>query len=246
MIAPKEISTMKTRLLTLALLLVVPSALAHGTLAAFFGGQIAESGDYRAEFVVRDGAIKVWVRDHADKPVKASGKATLLLGGQKLELPLNAQGDGLAAEAPVKSRDKLAAVLGLQVDGKPLSVRFMQAEVTLPAALSPQADSGRKLFEAVCAACHGAALRGSDSGPPLLHPFYAQGSAHGDDIILAAMNSGAKAHMWKFGDMPKPEGLKPGQDRDVLAYIRAMQAANGLGSAPAAAPGNDPHAGHKH
>jgi len=44
--------------------------------------------------------------------------------------------------------------------------------------------------------------------------------------------------------MPKPEGLKPGQDQDVLAYIRAMQAANGLGSAPAAAA--DPHAGHGH
>ncbi len=244
MIAPKEISTMKTRLLTLALFLAVPTALAHGTLAAFFGGQIAETGDYRAEFAVRDGAIKVWVRDHDDKPVKASGKATLLLGGQKLDLPLSAKDDTLIAEAPVKSRDKLAAVLGLQVDGKPLSVRFMQSEVVAPATLSPQAEAGRKVFEAVCATCHGGALRGSDNGPPLLHPFYALGSAHGDDVILAAMNTGAKSHMWKFGDMPKPEGLKPGQDQDVLAYIRAMQAANGLGSAPAAAA--DPHAGHGH
>jgi mono/diheme cytochrome c family protein len=245
MIAPKEISTMKTRILTLALFLAVPSALAHGTLAAFFGGQIAESGEYRAEFAVRDGSVKVWVRDHADKPVKASGKATLLLGGQKLDLPLSAQGDALAAEAPVKARDKLAAVLGLTVDGKPLSLRFMQAEVAFPANLSPQADTGRKAFEAVCATCHGSALRGTDNGPPLLHPFYAPGSAHGDDVILAAMNTGAKSHMWKFGDMPKPDGLKPGQDKDVLAYIRTMQAANGLGSASASVTA-DPHAGHKH
>ena len=246
MIAPKEISTMKTRLLTLALFLAIPSALAHGILAAFYGGQIAESGDYRAEFAVRDGSVKVWVRDHDDKPVKASGKATLLLGGQKLEVPLGAQGDGLVAEAPVKARDKLAAVLGLEVNGKPLSVRFMQAEVVSPAALPAQADSGRKVFETVCATCHGAALRGSDNGPPLLHPFYALGSAHGDDVILAAMNNGAKSHMWKFGDMPKPDGLKPGQDKDVLAYIRAMQAANGLGGTPPTAIGADPHAGHKH
>jgi mono/diheme cytochrome c family protein len=243
MIALKEISTMKTRLLTLALFLAIPSALAHGTLAAFFGGQIVEEGEYRAEFAVRDGSVKVWLRDHADKPVKASGKVTLLLGGKKLEVPLNAQGDGLAAEAPVKAADKMAAVLGLTVDGKPLSLRFMQAEVASPPAFSPQANSGRTAFEAVCAICHGTALRGTDNGPPLLHPFYAQGSAHGDDVILAAMNTGAKSHMWKFGDMPKPDGLKPGQDKDVLAYIRAMQAANGLGSAPAAA---DPHAGHKH
>jgi mono/diheme cytochrome c family protein len=235
---------MKTRLATLALLLIVPSALAHGTLAAFFGGQIAENGDFRAEFAVRDGAVKVWIRDHDDRPVKASGKATLLLGGKKLEVTLSAQGDGLAAEAPVKAADKLAAVLGLTVDGKPLSLRFMQAELVVPA-LSGPAESGRKAFEAVCASCHGVALRGTDNGPPLLHPFYALGSAHGDDVILAAMNSGAKSHMWKFGDMPKPEGLKPGQDKDVLAYIRAMQAANGLGAQPAAM-GTDPHAGHRH
>ncbi len=237
---------MKTRLLTLAFLLIVPSALAHGTLAAFFGGQIAESGDYRAEFAVRDGAIKVWIRDHDDKPVKAAGKVTLLLGGKKLDIALNAQGDGLAAEAPVKAADKMAAVLGLTVDGKPLSLRFMQAELVVPP-LTGMAEAGRKVFEAVCVSCHGGALRGTDNGPPLLHPFYALGSAHGDDVILAAMNNGAKSHMWKFGDMPKPEGLKPGQDKDVLAYIRAMQAANGLGASPATTSmGADPHAGHKH
>jgi hypothetical protein len=218
----------------------VPSALAHGTLAAFFGGQIAESGEYRAEFAVRDGSVKVWVRDHADKPVTASGKATLLLGGKKLDVLLSAQGDGLAAEAPVRAADKMAAVLGLTVDGKPLSLRFMQAELAVPVLTGP-AEAGRKAFEALCATCHGLALRGTDNGPPLLHPFYALGSAHGDDVILAAMNSGAKSHMWKFGDMPRPEGLKPGQDRDVLAYIRAMQAANGLGTQPAAA-----HSGHQH
>ncbi|WP_231849002.1 cytochrome c [Paramagnetospirillum magneticum] len=235
---------MKTRLLTLALLLVVPSALAHGTMVAFFGGQIAESGDYRAEFAVRDGAIRVWLRDHDDKPVKASGKATLLLNGQKLEADLAAKDDGLTAPVPVKAKDKLAAVLGLVVDGKPVSVRFQQAEMVAPTVSGP-AEAGRKTFEAVCATCHGGALRGTDNGPPLLHPFYALGSAHGDDVILAAMNDGAKAHMWKFGDMPKPQGLKPGQDKEVLAYIRAVQAANGLGGAPATAAA-DPHAGHGH
>ncbi|WP_235062832.1 c-type cytochrome [Paramagnetospirillum caucaseum] len=237
---------MKTCLLTLALFLAVPSALAHGTLAAYFGGQIAESGDYHTEFAVRDGAVRVWVRDQANQPLKASGKVTLLLGGQKLEVPLAARENGLAAEAPVKAGDKLSAVLGLVVDGKTLSQRFAQAGLVIPAALPPRAEAGRKLFEAVCATCHGTALRGTDSGPPLLHPLYAPGSAHGDEVILDAINNGAKAHMWKLGDMPKPEGIKPGQDKEVLAYIRAMQAANGLGSAPAAAMGTDPHAGHKH
>jgi mono/diheme cytochrome c family protein len=241
--APKETMTMKTRLFTLALLLVVPSALAHGTMIAFFGGQIAESGDWRTEFAVRDGGLRVWLRDHDDRPVKATGKATLLLGGQKLEVELVPTGDGLMAQAPLKAKDKLTAVLGLMVDGKPVSARFQQAEMVAPA-VSGAAEAGRAAFEAVCATCHGTALRGTDNGPPLLHAFYALGSAHGDDMILAAMNNGAKSHMWKFGDMPKPEGLKAGQDKEVLAYIRAVQAANGLGGAPAAAA--DPHSGHGH
>ncbi|KIL99820.1 Cytochrome c family protein [Paramagnetospirillum magnetotacticum MS-1] len=233
-------NAMKTRLLTLALLLAVPSALAHGTMVAFFGGQIAESGEYRAEFAVRDGSIRVWLRDHDDKPVKATGKATLLLGGQKLEADLTPKGDGLIASVPVKAKDKLTAVLGLNVDSKPVSLRFQQAEVVMPA-VSGAAEAGRVAFEAVCATCHGSALRGTDGGPPLLHEFYALGSAHGDDVILAAMNEGAKSHMWKFGDMPKPQGLKDGQDKEVLAYIRAVQTANGLGGSPA-----DAHSGHGH
>lgn len=234
---------MKTRLSILALMLAVPSALAHGTLAAFFGGQVAESGGWRTEFAVRDGGIRVWVRDGDDRPVKAAGQATLLLGGRKVEVNLTPEADGLIADVPVKAGDKLAAVLGLSVGGKPLSVRFMQAEAAAPATLPPRAEAGRVVFEAVCATCHGQALRGSDNGPPLLHPFYAPGSAHGDDVILDAINNGAKSHMWKFGDMPKPEGVQPGQDEDVLAYIRAVQAANGLGAPPAA---QSPHAGHQH
>lgn len=234
---------MKIRLSLLALMMAAPPVLAHGTLAAFFGGQIAEGGEWRTEFAVRDGGIRVWVRDGHDRPVKAAGTATLFLDGRKVEVALTPWADGLAAEAPVKAGDKLAAVLGLSVGGKPLSVRFMQAGTTAPAALSPQAEAGRKVFEAACAACHGQALRGSDNGPPLLHPFYAQGSAHGDEVILGAINNGAKSHMWRFGDMPKPDGVEPGRDRDVLAYIRAVQAANGLGTAPVAAA---PHDSHKH
>ena len=242
MTALKEKTSMKTRFLALALALASTGALAHGSMEAFYGGQIAEAGDIRVEFAVRDGAIRAWVRDHDDKAKPATGKATLLLGGQKLEIPLSAAAIGLKAEAPVKAKDKLAAVLSLEVDGKPVSVRFMQGEVVAPT-LSAQAESGRQAFESICATCHGSALRGTENGPPLLHAFYAPGSAHDDTAILAAMNEGAQSHMWKFGDMPKPKGLKPGQDKDVLAYIRAVQTANGLGGAPTAA---DPHAGHHH
>ncbi|CAA7626925.1 hypothetical protein [Magnetospirillum sp. SS-4] len=45
------------------------------------------------------------------------------------------------------------------------------------------------------------------------------------------------------GDMPKPDGVPPGREKDLLAYIRAMQAANGLGGAMPSAPTGG-HAGH--
>lgn len=221
------------------------ASLAHGAMSAWYGGQITELADEsRVEFAVRDGGIRVWVRDHSDQPLAASGKATLLVGGKKLDVSLKADGQGLSGDAPVTPADKVAAILSLSVNGKPASARFGQEAVATPA-LSAQAQAGKQAFEQVCAACHGVALRGSDHAPPLLHPFYVPGSGHGDDTILAAATGGAKSHMWKFGDMPKPEGLKPGQEKDVLAYIRAMQAANGLGGgAAAAAPMPMDHAGH--
>ncbi|MBI5163905.1 MAG: cytochrome c [Magnetospirillum sp.] len=218
--------------LTTLLLLSSTAAWAHdGAAAGQFGGQVAAAGDWHVEFAVRDGGVRVWVRDHGDKPVAATGKVTLLAGGQKLDVALKSDGEALVADAAaLQSAAKVTAVLALTVAGKPVSARFAQEAVVKPA-LSPSAQAGAKVFGEICFACHGTALRGSDAGPPLLHPYYAPGAGHGDEVVLAAIANGAASHHWKFGDMPKPEGIKPGQDKDLLAYIRAMQAANGLGAA---------------
>jgi mono/diheme cytochrome c family protein len=152
-------------------------------------------------------------------------------------------GDSLLAEAPIKAADKVAAILSLTVNGKPVSARFGQEAVVI-AELKGPAQAGKKAFEEVCAACHGVALRGSDTAPPLLHAFYAPGSGHGDDVMLAAIKNGAKSHMWKFGDMPKPEDVPSGQETNIIAYIRAMQAANGLGGSAATPIDHSGHASH--
>lgn len=208
---------------------------AHGPMAPAFGGQVVEVDNmWRIEFAVRDGGIRVWVRDHADvaaPPAKLNGKATLLAGGRKLDLALAPDKDFLKADAEVKAADKATAIISITLDGKPLSARFEQVAVAAPALTGP-AQAGKPVFEAVCAVCHGASLRGTDNGPPLLHPFYAPGH-HDDAMVLSAVNNGAKSHHWKFGDMPKPEGVKPGQDKELLAYVRAMQAANGIAGVPA-------------
>lgn len=240
----KAMKTLAVIAFALAMTGMAVPALAHGSMAAWYGGQIAEAADEsRVEFAVRDGGIRVWVRDHADKPVAASGKATLLVGGKKLDVALRVDGEALTGDVVITAADKVAAILSLSVNGKPVSVRFSQEAVVIPR-LSAQASAGKAAFQQVCATCHGTALRGSDAAPPLLHKFYEIGSGHGDDVILSAATGGAKSHMWKFGDMPKPEGLKPGQEKDVLAYIRTMQAANGFAGTPDATAMPMNHSGH--
>lgn len=234
---------MKTKIVLAVAVLASGPALAQGAMQPFYGGQIGMSGDLHVEFAVRDGGLRAWVRDHADKPVPATGKATVLAGGQKLEVAFKPDGDGLTADAPVKSGDKLVAVVSLSAAGKPVSARFAQEAVVTPVLAGPVL-AGKAVFEGVCATCHGPALRGTDAGPPLLHNWYAPGAGHDDRQVLTVINGGTKGHMWKFGDMPKPEGLKPGQDKEVLAYIRAMQSANGIDGGGAAAANKGGHAHH--
>ena len=222
---------------------VRPGVLAHGTLNAFYGGQVVEgNGGWRIECAVREGGVRIWVRDHADGPVateQLSGKMTILTGGRKHDLVLTAHGTALMAEVPLTAADKVTAVATLLVAGKPVSARFAQEVVVMPT-LTTRAQAGRQAFETVCAGCHGVSLRGTDQGPPLLHPFYAPGSGYGDETFLSAMAGGAKSHHWKFGDMPKPEGLAAGTDKAILDYIRALQAANGLAATEANTQGRRP------
>lgn len=223
----------KTLSLTVAaaVLAVTGTAHAHDAVQPAYGGHVGTVGDLHVEFAVRDGGVRAWVRDHADQPLTAAGgKAVLLTTAGKLELPLVADGTTLTADAPVKAGDKVAAVLSLTVGGKAVSARFAQDAVVTPPLAGP-AKTGAAAFADNCATCHGTALRGSDAGPPLLHPYYAPGAGHGDEVIVAAITNGAKSHHWKFGDMPKPEGLVPGQEKDIEAYVRAMQAANGIRAA---------------
>lgn len=244
---------MNKSLFVLAVLATVSApAFAHQAATPFYGGQTAASGDLHVEFAIRDGGLRVWVRDHAEKPVAATGKATLLVGGAKSEITLRADGDRLVGEAPVKTADKVVAVLALSAGGKAVSARFAQEALVQPT-LNTAASVGQGLFVANCASCHGPSLRGTDQGPPLLHAWYAAGAGHDDTQVLKVIGNGTQGHMWKFGDMPKPDGVKAGQEKDILAYIRAMQAANGIGAAPAAMPmpnmpsmdgGHGGHAGH--
>ena len=90
------------------------------------------------------------------------------------------------------------------------------------AGLMPQAAQGKRLFEKHCAACHGPDLKGSQKGPPFLHPVYAP-SHHGDASFQMAVRYGSRAHHWQFGDMPPIQGVSADEVAHITAYVRQQQ-----------------------
>lgn len=93
--------------------------------------------------------------------------------------------------------------------------------------LTGLAQQGEAAFNENCAACHGVNLAGTAQGPTLIHSLYLP-NHHGDGAIASAAMNGVRAHHWQFGDMPPVEGITPQKLTVIIAYIRAMQQANGV------------------
>lgn len=93
--------------------------------------------------------------------------------------------------------------------------------------LMPNPALGKKLFAANCASCHGADLKGSDKGPPLLHKIY-EPSHHGDASFQMAAKHGVRAHHWQFGDMKPVPAVTPDDVAHITAYVRMEQRKVGI------------------
>lgn len=93
--------------------------------------------------------------------------------------------------------------------------------------LMPNSAQGKRLYEKNCASCHGQDLKGSDKGPPFLHPVY-EPSHHGDAAFQAAARYGSRAHHWKFGDMSPVPGISPDEVAHITAYVRQQQRLVGI------------------
>lgn len=102
------------------------------------------------------------------------------------------------------------------------------ATVIVPETLSPQAEIGKRGFEAICAACHGANAAGQVGvAPPLVQRIYRPGH-HGDNAFWLATQNGVRAHHWEFGNMPPIDGLTRADVNSIVAYVRELQRANGI------------------
>jgi mono/diheme cytochrome c family protein len=101
------------------------------------------------------------------------------------------------------------------------------AEVAVPM-LSGEAKAGEELFNANCAACHGANAAGQAGiAPPLVHVIYEPGH-HSDAAFHLAAQRGVRAHHWPFGDMPPVQGVGATEVDKIVAFVRALQRANGI------------------
>jgi mono/diheme cytochrome c family protein len=97
-----------------------------------------------------------------------------------------------------------------------------------PADFTEKERTGNRAFDAICAACHGPNAQGRDGvGPPLVHKIY-EPSHHGDMAFVLAARNGVRAHHWKFGNMPPVEGVTQADLLAIVAYVRALQRANGI------------------
>lgn len=88
-------------------------------------------------------------------------------------------------------------------------------------------EAGSAVYAARCAICHGADLRGTERGPSQLSEVYKPGH-HPDASYRTAIERGAPAHHFDFGDMPPVPGLSPAEVDAVIAYIRAEQVRQGF------------------
>jgi len=86
---------------------------------------------------------------------------------------------------------------------------------------------GKSLFSTNCASCHGDWGKGTEKGPPLMHRLYVP-SHHGDAAFYRAALKGARAHHWKFGDMPAVPGITRQNMDAIVPYIRWLQQKNGV------------------
>lgn len=103
----------------------------------------------------------------------------------------------------------------------------VMVDVTVPE-LTASEQEGAALFVQNCATCHGENAAGKDGvGPPLVHIIYEPGH-HGDGSFYVAARMGVRAHHWSFGNMPAQAQVTDDEVAKIVAYIRALQRANGI------------------
>ena len=93
----------------------------------------------------------------------------------------------------------------------------------------PPADyaTGKALYDAHCAQCHGPGGAGTNHGPSFLSKIYEPGH-HADASFVMAARRGVAAHHWGFGDMPPIPGVSDDDLARIIGYVRWVQRQAGI------------------
>ena len=101
------------------------------------------------------------------------------------------------------------------------------AQVSAQSELPTEFKEGETKFNTFCAPCHGAQGTGTGQGPPLVHKIY-EPSHHADIAFQRAAAQGVKSHHWKFGNMPKIDGVTADDVTQIVGYVRWLQRQAGI------------------
>ncbi len=96
--------------------------------------------------------------------------------------------------------------------GKPLPEEFQEGETK---------------FNNFCSRCHGTQGKGTNNGPALVHKIY-EPNHHADMAFQRAAAQGVRAHHWKFGNMPKIDGVVSEDVSQIIGYVRWLQRQAGI------------------
>ncbi len=96
-----------------------------------------------------------------------------------------------------------------------------------PVGFQGNAEQGQVLFRKFCTSCHGFDGKGSEQGPPLIHPVY-RAAHHADLAFHMAVRDGVQPHHWKFGKMPPQPEVSPEDTGHIIAYVRRQQRQAGI------------------
>ena len=102
------------------------------------------------------------------------------------------------------------------------------ANVLVPDQISDLGLLGKNIFELKCQSCHGINAAGRhEMGPPLVHKIY-EPSHHSDQSFYRAVALGVKSHHWSVCNMAAVEGLRKGDVKAIISYVRELQRENGI------------------
>ena len=96
-----------------------------------------------------------------------------------------------------------------------------------PTGFIADVNQGRELFNKNCSHCHGADIRGTKQGPPLLHKIY-ESSHHSNMSFYRAVSRGTHQHHWQFGNMPPVKNVTASEAGHIIGYIRKEQRRAGI------------------